>query len=815
MSQSQLDLEDDLGLPKHAVAVNRRVWFQDQNGIRAVFVDQTPFYCYPLTDPIEHRFCALQLVEAGLAKVNQVCHAFDIQQRTLSRLRKKFRRHGIAGLVPQKKGRKSKQTPSLAAAIVELYYQGKSTYDIGTQLGLSPSTVQRILKDQGVKLRSPYDRQKSLPITTENNQAQGNLPRDAEVAEPQVAEPQVAERQVAERQVAERQTTTQTLLIEPQVESLPVEATSIPYASPLDRFFVSMGMIEEAPVEYQSTDGVPYAGVLLGLAVLEETHLLEEARNVYGRLQNGWYGLRSLIWSLVSMALLRIKRPEQLKHYDPAGVGCVLGLPRAAEVKTIRRKLTEIARRGKAAEWHRRLARRRAEQQPESLAILYVDGHVRAYHGKHRIGKAHVSRLKRHMKAELDYWVHQADGQPLLVVHESTDLSFREMLRDHVLPEIRQLAGDRRVRVVFDRGGWSRELFEDLLRANFDFTTYRKGPYEPLADSEFTETTLPVSGQPDVHYELAEGQFDQEGWPLLRLIAVKKRNGGQTQMVATGQATWESLGQAVLEEEQLPAEVAWSIFRRWIQENWFKYMREEFALDVLLEYSVDLDDADRLVVNPRYRELNQQLTSLRKGLKNAQAKYTQLVLKAEAKASGKQSEKSSLEKSLTEDESKTKPDCRANCSCLSCRCRNQLHEVRRLSAEYARVREERGGTTEKIRLGEASDRDGSKLSYEKKLFTDTIKLSAYEIETHLYGMLSGVLRNREGEGRGLIKEIFGTSGDLRVGSGVLEVHLDQLSAPRYTSALQSLCSSLNAQSRRLPETDLVLRFFVKPRPTGE
>jgi hypothetical protein len=42
----------------------------------------------------------------------------------------------------------------------------------------------------------------------------------------------------------------------------------------------------------------------LGLALLEETHLLEEARAVYGRLTNGWYGLRSLVWTLVVMALV-------------------------------------------------------------------------------------------------------------------------------------------------------------------------------------------------------------------------------------------------------------------------------------------------------------------------------------------------------------------------------------------------------------------------------------------------------------------------------------------------------------------------------
>ena len=47
------------------------------------------------------------------------------------------------------------------------------------------------------------------------------------------------------------------------------------------------------------------------------------------------------------------------------------------------------------------------------------------------------------------------------------------------------------------------------------------------------------------------------------------------------------------------------------------------------------------------------------------------------------------------------------------------------------------------------------------------------------------------------------------------MHLDQLSAPRYTEAMQSLCGQLNELSPSLPETSHKLRFFVKPRPVGE
>ena len=111
MSMTQKDFAETLGLPKDAVAVNRRVWFLDQNGNRAVFVEQTPFYSYPIDDPVLNAFCAIQLVEAGLARVNQVCLPFQIHSRKFPRLRSKFRQRGIEGLSPPLPSGTSMATP--------------------------------------------------------------------------------------------------------------------------------------------------------------------------------------------------------------------------------------------------------------------------------------------------------------------------------------------------------------------------------------------------------------------------------------------------------------------------------------------------------------------------------------------------------------------------------------------------------------------------------------------------------------------------------------------------------------------------------
>ena len=51
-------------------------------------------------------------------------------------------------------------------------------------------------------------------------------------------------------------------------------------------------------------------------------------------------------------------------------------------MKTLRRKLTLLAKRGQGHELMNDLARLRLSQDEERLAFLYIDGHVREYSGK-------------------------------------------------------------------------------------------------------------------------------------------------------------------------------------------------------------------------------------------------------------------------------------------------------------------------------------------------------------------------------------------------------------------------------------------------
>ena len=250
-----------------------------------------------------------------------------------------------------------------------------------------------------------------------------------------------------------------------------------PVARDGERVLARFGLLGEgaAPV-FTPGARYPLAGLLLALPALEGTGLLECARATYGRVRNGFYGLEVMLVVLVFLALLREPRAEGATRVSPAALGRVLGLDRAPEVKTIRRKLAELAAAGKAADLIMALARHHAAARPAALGFLYVDGHARAYFGTRDVQKMHVARLKFPGPATEETWVTDAAGDPVFMVIAEPSQSLAGQLRG-LLPQLRQVVGEgRRVTVCFDRGGWSPALFADITGAGFDLLTYRKGP---------------------------------------------------------------------------------------------------------------------------------------------------------------------------------------------------------------------------------------------------------------------------------------------------------------------------------------------------
>jgi hypothetical protein len=472
---------------------------------------------------------------------------------------------------------------------------------------------------------------------------------------------------------------------------------------------------------------------------------------------------------MLLMPLLRIKRPEALKEHSPPDLGRLVGLDRAPEVKTLRRKLTRLASLGRAEEFGRALARRRVASHSAALGFLYVDGHVRAYHGGREIPKTHVARIRLAMPATTDYWINDARGDPVLVLTAQANAGLVEMLPP-VLDEVRKLLGDRRVTVVFDRGGWSPKLFAKMIADGFDVLTYRKQPFRKVARHAFVERTETFDDR-KVTYRLADQRVKlRRCKPMLRQVTRLSDNGHQTSIITS-------------RTDLADVEVAFRMFERWKQENFFKYLREEYALDALADHRAEQDDPERDVPNPKRKAIDAEVAAVRAEVANHMARCglgPASAIKLLAMAAGKSSRRST-------------PEIAAVFSSL----KRYMSLVRR----QAKV-------PQRVPVRDVVQGSVVKLATERKHITNVLKMTAFQMETTLVRLVTPHYKRADDEVRTLVQTALASAADLDLTDTELRVTLAPLSSPHRSRAISALCDELNKSSVAFPGTNLRLRFAI-------
>jgi prepilin-type processing-associated H-X9-DG protein len=554
-------------------------------------------------------------------------------------------------------------------------------------------------------------------------------------------------------------------------EPLPFTLDTDPADRCFDRVLACLGMLDDAAPLFRPGHRVPRAGVLLAVPALVHTGVFESARDVYGSIGPAFYGLRTTMTALLLLALLRIKRPEALKEHAPDDLGRLLGLDRAPEVKTLRRKLTRLAVTGRATSFGQKLAERRVAAHGATMGFLYVDGHVRAYHGQRTIPKAHLARMRIAMPGTTDYWVNDAAGEPLFVVTAEANAGLVKMLPP-VLDEVRRLVGkQRRVTIVFDRGGWSPRLFQKMVAvAGFDILTYRKGRFRRVPRRRFHKRVGRIDGI-RVRYLLA----DQE----IRLLRAKLRLRQVTRLSDDGHQTPIVTSRRDLTDLQ----VAFRMFERWRQENFFKYLREEYALDALVDYKVDDADPEREVPNPRFHALDAELRQARAEVARFAALYG---LKAF-----------------------TNPE-RARRTMRGFKIANSPRGREVLAALYrcAALEKKRAAVPRRVPVQDVVEGHVVKLATERKHLTNLLKMVAYQAEGDLVRRLAPHYKRADDEGRTLVQTALNSAADIEVTDNELRITLAPLSSPHRSRAIAAVCEELNRSPVCFPGSRLRLRFAV-------
>jgi Transposase DDE domain len=804
--------------------INPILWFDDCDGYRVVFCRHEILYRVALGDSVHLALVAVTLRQSELATQIEIAAAFGHSVATQRRWETRYSQHGSDGLQANTPtGRPAKLDRGQQVFVQRWFQLGVSNHEMARRLAVSEATIRRALHKAGLRRQTlpaaelPFaaDAPTSTepPITPPGGGAApaAELPPDA--AAPIPVQPTITPVSAARATAASEPAPAAVV----PAQELPGQATPAnpgvvattpcpdavpPAATPLatdkapvnvftvdcdpadrcgDRALARLGFLEDAAPLFGDHQELPRAGVLLAVPVLQAHGGLEVFTRLYETLGPAFYGLRTTVLSLILLALLRIKRPENLKEYSPEQLGRLLGLDRMAEVKTLRRKLTLLAGRGQGRELMNELARLRLSQDEDRLAFLYVDGHIREYSGKAELAKAKKPQRSVATCAATDTWLHDADGSPLLVVTSEMNAGLTAVL-ETIVSEAKQLVpAGQRLTVLFDRGGWSARLFARLSALGVDIITYRKGKRRLLPRSQFREHKVQEDGQEKTYWlcdqpRVRVGRLrphrkgrrpvGEPEYLWLRQITVLREDGRQTVIVTN-------------RTDLTAVEVVQRLFRRWRQENYFKYMEAEFALDALVEYGVEEVSEEATRPNPQRKGV---------GKERQQAKAEVLRLRAELGAAAQANQE------------QQRPTMRGF-KIAQANLRQQLEEAELREQELAQQQRE---------LPKRVPATGVKtLKKEKKLIVDAIKIIAYQCETALLERLRPHYKRAEDEGRTLLHAAFQSSASMEVTQTELRITLCAQSSPHRSEALAKLCRELDAEKACYPGSRLCVRLAIE------
>lgn len=704
------------------------------------FFGMHPIYHHGAEDLRMFRFVTAQLIESNACRHSDIVKAFGVSKSSVNRSLKKLREGGPEAFFKKQEGRRKGTvfTQEVLEQAQTLLDHGLSRKDTAEELGVNVDALRKAINDG--RLRES----ETAVVAQEATNKTSRSAKDSDAA-----------------------------------DGMGTACTRI-----ADRIGASLGRGDVAQSCFEPSLDVPKGGVLCALPALLTNGILEGSERLLGKIK-GYYSIIHTLLLLAFMVLCRIKTVEKLRGHPPGELGKLLGLDRIPEVRCLREKMDVLSAADAAEVWAAHLSRYWMEAEPESVGTFYVDGHVRIYNGgKTKLPRRYVSRQRLCLRGTTDYWVNDAIGRPFFVIEKPVDPGLinvldqdivPRLLKDHpTLPDELELAQNPylcRFVLVFDREGYSPAFLGKMWREHrIGCITYHKHPSGDWPESWFTEKTATMPNGETVTMRLAEmGSLVGTGKDALWMTEVRKLtdSGHQTSLISTAY--------------DLPhTDLAVRLFSRWCQENFFKYMKKHFEIDMLSEYGViEFPDTER-VVNPRWRELDRTRNQLQNKIRYRRASLAKMKMHPESEVDLVKYQKWVMKQSELWEE-----------------ITQYEHDLETVKAKLKNVKKH-------ITWGELEQKDRFyRLIPGRKRLMDTVRMIAYRAETAMAAILIGPTVDMS-DARRLLQNLFVTDADIFPDpeNKILRVRIHHASTPADNRSISALLQALNEARIKYPGTDL-------------
>jgi len=289
------------------------------------------------------------------------------------------------------------------------------------------------------------------------------------------------------------------------------------------------------------------------------------------------------------------------------------------------------------------------------------------------------------------------------------------------------------------------------------------------ADEDFKPTKIIIEGI-ETEMLLAEKEVTINN-VAIREVRRKTTNGHQTSIVTTN-------------KKLTMEDVAIYMFSRWSQENFFRYMRQDYAFDKMAQHAIEQIDEDFEVVNPEYNRLDYRLKKIREKISRRRAKLY----------------------SLEHDNINGKLDESGKNNARQVIIEKEMEEL--LGQEQIMLND-RNNLSYKIKVKDMPQESRyNKLHLESKHVQNIIKMICYRSETSFANTLSQYYSKSINEKRMLAKSIIKSNINLvpNYEDNTLTIELYSLATPRDNKAAKEICNILNKQNAMYPNTNLKLIY---------
>jgi hypothetical protein len=483
----------------------------------------------------------VSLTRAGVAGV-EVAALFGIRPEHVSRLRRQAAQGGSQALLPAR-GRPSKLDARARTRAYELSDRGVAGSEIARTLGVSEATISRLLARRAV----------------------GEAPRLA-VSEPGVADDAADVSDTDEQSVADV-----TVADIADSAELTVEVTGP----------VGVGDGETAARIGEGSGRSAYAGAMLLHPFLETVG----AGEVWGALDSGAgrsYDTTAVALDSVFAFALGCSSLEGSKHLQRADAGLLVGVQRFPHLRTLRPRLGALADSVDPLSVQVAFSKAMLDADSEPPCVFFVDEHFVAYTGSRPVDKGWNTR-RRHAEPGRHDTVIVDDRWRAICFASGPPHGLARGMLDPV-DQLREICGDRRLMIGFDRGGAYPKAFGALRDRGLDWVTYRRAPLA-VASVKPRRSWVTVDGRR--HYlRVADEQIELDGYGTCRQLTIYEHDKVVLQIL-TSDLTSPA------------ARLAHTLRCRWRIENTFKYLEEHHGLHWLCDYHMNLAPDTTLVRNPQ------------------------------------------------------------------------------------------------------------------------------------------------------------------------------------------------------------------------